>query len=132
MSDIYRHFNQVVKKTTSHLIRTIVNKKVFNASRPIDLEKLEQCLTDFKELMLRYEAQLKSQPYLTGSQMTFVDIVIFIEIETVLLMYRSELPEQCRNMLVWQDTMSKLPALMSVNSEFLRLVQDWDLYAPNQ
>ena len=82
--------------------------------------------------MLRYEAQLKSQPYLTGSQMTFVDIVIFIEIETVLLMYRSELPEQCQNMLVWQDTLSKLPALMSVNSEFLRLVQDWDLYAPNQ
>ena len=78
----------MVKKTTSMLIRSIVNKKVFNTSKPIDQVKLDQNLNYFSEIMLRYEKQLKKEPFLTGKQITFVDVIVFIEIETVLLMYR--------------------------------------------
>ena len=86
--DMFRHFNSVVKKTTTVLIRSIVNKKVFNTSKPIDQVKLDQNLNYFSEIMLRYEKQLKKEPFLTGKQITFVDVIVFIEIETVLLMYR--------------------------------------------
>ena len=57
---MFRYFTQVVRKTTNLLILSIVNKKVFNAPKPIDLQKLEQGLADFDEIMLRYENQLKS------------------------------------------------------------------------
>ena len=80
--------------------------------------------------MLRYENQLKKQPYLTGNQISFVDIVVFIEIETVLLMHHCQLPKSCQQLLRWQNLLRREPALMSVNQEFINLQQDWDLYAP--
>ena len=47
--------------------------------------------------------------------MTFIDIVVFMEIESVLLIYRKELPDSCPKLLRWQDQLGKEPALLSVN-----------------
>lgn len=109
-----------------------MNKKVFNDPKPVNAEKLEQKLEDFNQLMLRYENLLNAKAYLTGNKMTWIDVLIFIEIETVLIMYRIELPSRCRKLLRWQDKLSQEPSIKTVNSEFLKLVQDWDLYAPNK
>ena len=83
INDVFRHFMTKVRKTTTQLIRCIANKKVFNMPKqPIDQEKLERYLQDFILILQKYEGQLRSNPYLTGQKITFVDIVIFIEIET--------------------------------------------------
>ena len=59
INDMFRYFNQVVRKTTSRLVNSIVNKKVFSSRQQIDMQKIDQCLADFNEIMLRYESQLK-------------------------------------------------------------------------
>ena len=119
------------RRVSGYLTQTIVNKKVHCSSKPYDLRKLEKCLETFNQILTtHFEAKLDKQAYLTGQRLTYVDIVASIEIETVLLMYQTDIPFNCSNLQCWQDQLSQEPAINSVNREFLKLVQDWDLYAP--
>ena len=50
---------------------------------------------------------LGQHKFLAGDQMTFVDVLVFIELETVLIMYKLHTPEGATNLEKWQDEMCK-------------------------
>ena len=81
--------------------------------------------------MKRYERLLLENDYLTGPKRTFVDIVVFMEIETIQIMFKRDLPSKCTRLQTWHKTLMKERVLHNINNEFFSVVQDWDLYAEN-
>ena len=52
-------------------------------------------LDDFTQLISSYEQHLQKGTFLTGNQITYVDVAIFIEIDTVKVLFRNDLPGNC-------------------------------------
>ena len=51
--------------------------------------------------IMQLEYYLKKHDYLTGDQMTYVDVVAFIEIDTLNTIYQQELPRECPKLIEW-------------------------------
>ena len=131
-NDLFRHFTNTVRKVTCWLIKTIANLKVFKDKHLLNKKKMWDYLVDFDNLMLRYEKQLQKHDNLTGPKMTFIDIIVFNEIETILLMYSRDLPNTCPKLKAWLTTLRKEKPLEVVNAKLFEAVEYFDLYAPHE
>ena len=103
--DIFRHFLSGVRKTTSSLIRRITAKKLLDQSqqqqRTNDKKRFERNMSDYQEFLQRYEQLLNENKYLTGSKRTFVDIVVYMEIDTIRVMYKQEFSADFPSLKAW-------------------------------
>lgn len=78
-------FNKKLRRTTSKLIRMVVNPIVFDAEKQ---EIKDEDLSEFFDDMLsRLEEKCVTLTYLTGDKMTYVDIMVYCEIKTILQLY---------------------------------------------
>lgn len=62
---------------------------------------MQKDIRDFEELMERYEQRLAKGAYLTGSQISYVDIAVYTELITILTMYQLEVPKNFSLLKKW-------------------------------
>ena len=84
-------------------------------------------LDDFTQLVSAYEYHLQKSTFLTGNQMTYVDVVIFIEIDTVRVLFRNDLPGDCPMLNQWYKNMKREKELARINENFYELVRTRNL-----
>ena len=100
-----------MRRTTSKLIRAVVNPKVFN----IPLRKANSVEVELKEffteILGKLEKNLVDRDNLSGSQFTFIDIMFYVEIYTILKLYQKEIPSQHPQLVKWYDSVSKEPVV---------------------
>ena len=79
---------KVMRQSTSKLIRRIYIQRVLKVknrkSVNIDLTRFKQFFTTY---LTHLEALLATNKFLTGQQMTYVDILIYVEIHTIIRLY---------------------------------------------
>ena len=84
-------FQKIMRRTTSKLIRAIVNPKVFNIplrkNNSVEVELKEF----FTEILGKLEKNLGDRKHLSGEQFTFIDIMFYVEIYTILKLYQREI-----------------------------------------
>ena len=104
---LVRHFLTKVRKVTSALIREVALKKVLEKNQQIDFERQQRRLSDFEEFLARYDELLQQSEYLSGPSLTYIDIVVFVEIDTVSLIFNRPIPQTCSKLQSWFDNLAK-------------------------
>ena len=72
------------------------------------------------------EEHLKKHEFVTGKLLTYTDIVIFIEIDTIKTIYgQKSLPteDECPKLNAWFSAMKKKKELLRINQNFYDLVR---------
>ena len=101
-------FQKIMRRTTSKLIRAIVNPKVFNIplrkTNSVEIELKEF----FTEILGKLEKNLVDRENLSGPQLTFIDIMFYVEIFTILKLYQKEITSSQHPQLhKWYEKVSK-------------------------
>ena len=121
-------FHRNVRRSTSQLIQSVVLLKLGMKKKRKD-KTIKNLLQDLFETILdKYDEQLKTKTYLAGEQISVVDILLQIELHTILKMYRREIPDKYDSLITWYEQMEGNPILKDLNGEFDRIVDEWDLY----
>ena len=68
----------------------------------------------FSIIMLKLDAELKDQGYLTGIKISIVDIMMVIEIQTICVMYSKSIPENFVKLTQWYDKIVNEEAIQKV------------------
>ena len=59
--------------------------------------------------------------------MTYVDLAVYIEIDTIKTLFNTGVPSNCPNLAQWYDKLKKDSALSQVNRNFYELVNSQKL-----
>ena len=103
------YFTRTIRRVTAKLIQTVVNPKVLQQKRKIDNNKIQQYLAEFFDMILvKIDGYLSTDDdcYVTGANISIVDIMLFCEIETVSLMYRREIPANLVKLNTWYEKLA--------------------------
>ena len=125
-------FWTTVRKNTGWQIRKIVNKKMDKdqnggAKGKEDGKKNQWpgYRGEYNDQLLKvYDESLKKNNFLTGEQITFVDIIVYCEIETIIKMTRETIPVYYAALSAWYDKISELAAIKHCNSELAKIIDD--------
>ena len=91
-------------------------------------EKLRVWLHEFDEQLIRkLNGELEKYKYLTGNQMSVVDIIVYCEIHQVLKMYGRQLPRRFAKINEWYEEIDGLEAVQSVNAKLDEVLNEHDL-----
>ena len=82
-----KHFNGVVRRNTASLIKNVVYHRLENKKKKT--KKINLSLREFFDKILhRFNEELKNQEYLTGENISTIDVQVHIEIFTILSMFQ--------------------------------------------
>ena len=65
---------------------------------------------------------------MSGPQLSIVDIVVFIELDTINSMYKQDIHDDCPKLKSWFAKLSAAPELKKSQKDFLTVLSNWDLY----
>ena len=60
--------------------------------------------------------------------LTIVDIVVFIELDTINSMYQQDIHGDCPKLKSWFIKLSAIPELKKSQKDYLTILSNWDLY----
>lgn len=131
------HFQTVVRKNTGWQIRRIIKKK-FDEQNPeeeldADADKRQRKVDTYKDayqnqFLKKYDEALATNRYLTGHELTLIDIMVYCEIETLLRMTKEPIPLHYAYLLGWYDRLSELDEIKFVNEKFSEIVEQEQLF----
>ena len=108
-----------MRKTTSKLIRSIVNPKVFNQNSKKQADIDDELNEFFDPILGKLEETLVRKKYLTGEKITVIDIMFYCEIVTILKLYSREIPrDHCSCVADWFNNIAAEAAIVEVDNEF--------------
>ena len=82
----------------------------------------------FVILFADIEKKLCDRIWLTGDAMTFVDVMFYVEIYTVLKLYSKKIQSSDHPKLAkWYDTLSRDEIIMKYNAMFDEVCREWNL-----
>ena len=88
-------FQKTVRQTTSKLILRVYIQKVLKIknrkSANLDLDRYQEFFNTYLD---KLEKNLSQHTFLTGKQMTYVDIMIYVEIHTITSLYEWRIQEE--------------------------------------
>ena len=112
-------FQKTMRKTTSKLIRSIVNPKVFNQNSKKQADIDDELNEFFDPILGKLEETLVRKKYLTGEKITVIDIMFYCEIVTILKLYSREIPrDHCSCVADWFNNIAAEAAIVEVDNEF--------------
>ena len=118
---IQRFFFREMRGNTSQLIRRLALKVLDPQNAPdasnADVKrKVEMRMAEFEQKRLTKLGELLDQhKNLTGDQVSFIDIVVYCEINQVLAMYDRTIPQHMAKLCEWYDEMSENEIIKEVN-----------------
>ena len=67
-------------------------------------------------ILFKVDAELSNAEYLTGAQISIVDIMVINEIETICALYKKEIPrDNLEKLATWYDKLNADPAIQNIN-----------------
>ena len=67
-------------------------------------------------ILFKVDAELSNAEYLTGAQISIVDIMVINEIETICALYKKEIPrDNLEKLTIWYDKLNADPAIQNIN-----------------
>ena len=121
------YFQRVVRRNTGKLIQCVVLNKIENKKK--DEKKIKVLLKEFFDIILkRYNDELAEQKYMTGENVSVVDIQMYIEISTILTMYDKKIPAFYAKLIMWYEEFQGMEQIKALDEDFVNLVKEWDLY----
>ena len=106
---MFSWFTKIMRRVSSKLIRAIVRPLVFETDPKSVKDELKEF---FDQILSRLEEKLITLKYLTGEKMTFIDVMVYCEIRTVMRLYKREiLKEESPNLANWYDELSQTDAV---------------------
>ena len=61
--------------------------------------------------------------YVTGPEITIVDIMLYCELQTICKMYKRDISVSEAKLATWRDRLSEEPALKKLDAEFESLIE---------
>lgn len=117
INEIMQYFTRTIRRVTVKLIQAVVLPRAFNQKRRTDEGKIQQYLTEFFDIILaKINGYLTESGYMTGPQISIVDIMIFCELETICTMYSRDVPPSLTKLRQWYDKLSSEASIKAVNS----------------
>ena len=128
---IQRFFFREMRGNTSQLIRRLALKVLDPENAPdtsnADVKrKVEVRMAEFEKKRLSKLGELlkDDQKYLTGSQMSFVDIVIYCEVNQVLAMYDRTIPQHETKLVEWYEMMGEDEIIKDVSKKLNQVLEN--------
>ena len=81
-------------------------------------------MAEFEQKRLTKLGELLQQhKYLTGDQISFVDIVVYCEVFQVLTMYDRTVPPHMAKLCEWYDEMGENEAIKAINKKLVDVIE---------
>ena len=88
----------------------------------MDSKRIDQCLTEFFVMILpKINGYLSEEGFVTGPNISIVDIMLYCELQTICTMYKRDINPGEAKLATWRDRLSQEPALMELDSKFGQL-----------
>lgn len=94
ITPILNWFLAKMRPCTARLIHMCIRPKLFNQEPPTTRDLNERKDEFFIMLKTLEDEKLKNRTYLSGHRMTIVDVQIYCEIKTILVLYATTLPSK--------------------------------------
>ena len=107
IGEILNYFTRTVRRTTSKLIQAVVVPVVNQTKRRMDSKRIDQCLTEFFVMILpKINGYLSEEGYVTGPNISIVDIMLYCELQTICTMYKRDINPSETKLATWRDRLS--------------------------
>ena len=89
-------------------------------------ERLDLWLHEFEDqIIVKFNIELKKHEFLTGPEFSVIDIIVFCEIQQVVLMYERPIPAHLTKLNEWYDKINAFESTQSVTTELTNVIEEF-------
>ena len=121
-------FQAVMRVSSTKLIKMVVGPKAFG-EKPFSPDEVKAALEEFFTLIVQELDRWSSrQGYFSGEDLSVVDLMIYNELKTVLVLHKKELSSEAYpDLHNWYLRLSRIQAIGEVDSLFMEIVKTYQL-----